>query len=226
MNLDPEFLRELFSALNKGLFVSLQLIIPSALLGIAIGIVVGIVRVYGPKPLRTVADGYVALFRGTPLVAQLFMWYYGLPNLGIMLSASAAAIVGFGMCSGAYHSEYIRGGLLSIKRGQLTAAQALGFSPVATIATIILPQAIRRALPGCGNEIIYLIKYSSLAHLVTCLDLTGEAYGMAARTYEFTAVFLVTGAYYLILVSLATILLARVEQSLSLPGFERKRGPQ
>ena len=86
---------------------------------------------------------YVAVFRGTPLVVQLFVWYYGLPHLGIFFSPVGASIFGFAMCSGAYHSEYIRGGLLSIRQGQLKAAQALGFTPWQAVTNIILPQAFK-----------------------------------------------------------------------------------
>lgn len=224
MTWDTEFWSQLIPALNKGLWVSLAIIVPSTVLGLALGIVVGAVRVFGRGPLQKLGDGFVAVIRGTPLVVQMFMWYYGLPNLGIRFSAMAAAIFGFTLCSGAYHSEYIRGGLLSIKRGQIRAAQALGFTNAATIRTVILPQALRRALPGCGNEIVYLIKYSSLAHLVTCQDLTGQASSVASLTYEYTPVFLLAGAYYLALVSLASWGLGRLEDRLAIPGFEyRKR---
>ncbi|MCK7469967.1 MAG: amino acid ABC transporter permease [Desulfomicrobium escambiense] len=111
------------------------------------------------------------LFRGIPLVVQLFIWYFGLPHIGIYLTPLLASVLGFSLCSGAYHSEYVRGALLSIKQGQMLAAQALGFTKLQMILSIILPQAIRRALPGCGNEIIYLIKYSSLAYMITCIEL-------------------------------------------------------
>jgi polar amino acid transport system permease protein len=148
--------------LNQGLWVSIQLIVPSALLGLLLGIVVGSLRVYGPVAVRMVSEVYVSIFRGTPLVVQLFFWYFALPHIQIMgarlvLSPMVAAILGFTLCSAAYHSEYVRGGLLSIRLGQLKAAQALGMTKIQTILSVVLPQALRRALPGCGNEIIYLL---------------------------------------------------------------------
>ena len=146
----------------------------------------------------------MALFRGIPLVVQLFIWYFGLPYIGIYLSPFTAAVLGFSLCSGAYHSEYIRGALLSIKRGQMLAAQSLGFSKVQMIFSIILPQAIRRALPGCGNEIIYLIKYSSLAYMITCIELTGEGKILASHSFKYTEVFLMIGACYLAMTSVAS----------------------
>ncbi|GAJ22401.1 unnamed protein product, partial [marine sediment metagenome] len=104
-------------------------------------------------------------FRGTPLLIQLFILYFGFPSIGIFFSPFAAAVIGFILCSGAYHSEYIRGAIQSIKTGQMMAAEALGMTRSKAILYIILPQALRRAIPGCSNEIIYLIKYSSLAFM-------------------------------------------------------------
>ena len=106
--------------------------------------VVGACRAFGGGPVKALANGYAALFRGTPLVIQLFILYFGLPNIGIYFKPYTAAVLGFTLCSAAYHSEYVRGGLLSIKRGQILAAQALGFSTLSTLVTIIVPQAFRR----------------------------------------------------------------------------------
>jgi polar amino acid transport system permease protein len=206
-------------ALNEGVVVSIQLIVPSALLGVFFGIVIGTLRVYGTFGLDTAANAYAALFRGTPLVVQLLFLYYGLPNVGIYLEPYGAAVIGFALCSAAYHSEYIRGGLLATRRGQLQAAQALGFSTWQSMLSIIVPQAVRRALPGCGNEIIYLIKYSSLAYIVTCMELTGQGKMIATQTFRFSEVFLAVGVYYLLIVTVATFLLRKLEDRLRIPGF-------
>lgn len=213
------YIDQLIPVLNRGLVMSVKLIIPSGLLGLLLGIVIGSLRTFGHPILRKFANGYAAVFRGTPLLVQLFMLYFGLPNLGIYLDAYTAAVTGFVLCSGAYHSEYIRGGLLSIKKGQLLAAQSMGFSTLKTLSHIILPQALRRALPGCGNEIIYLIKYSSLAYIITCIELTGEGKIIATRTFRYTEVFLVLGCYYLVLVTLASFVLQKLEKRLRIPGF-------
>ena len=210
---------QLIPALNRGLVMSIKLIIPSGLLGLGLGIVIGTLRTFGHPVIRKAANGYAMIFRGTPLLVQLFLLYFGLPNLGIYLDAYTAAVIGFILCSGAYHSEYIRGGLLSIKKGQILAAQSMGFSTFKTMFNIIVPQAVRRALPGCGNEIIYLIKYSSLAYIITCIELTGEGKIIATRTFRYTEVFLVIGFYYLVLVTIATFLLQRIEEKLEIPGF-------
>jgi len=215
--------QEVAPALLRGLWVSLQLIVPSAVCGLVIGILSGILRVYGNLLLKRLAGLYVLFFRGFPLLVQLYLWYFGLPHVGIYLSPFGAAFIGFAFCSGAYHSEYVRGALLSIKRGQLLAAQSLGFSKFQAIASIILPQAVRRALPGSGNELIYLIKYSSLAYMVTCIELTGEGKILASLHYKYTEVFFIVGGVYLMLVSLATWMLNRIEDGISVPGFERPR---
>jgi polar amino acid transport system permease protein len=214
---------EVYPALLKGFWVSLQLIAPSALCGLVIGIMVGVLRIYGNRPVMAAANTFVAIFRGIPLVVQLFIWYFGLPHIGIYLSPFLASVLGFSLCSGAYHSEYIRGALLSIKRGQMLAAQSLGFSKIRMIFSIILPQALRRALPGCGNEIIYLIKYSSLAYMITCIELTGQGKILASNSFKYTEVFLMIGACYLVMTSVASIILGRVEERLRIPGFEHQR---
>ncbi len=220
MNEELAFLLErLIPALNEGALMSVKLIVPSAVLGLALGVVVGSLRAFGGRFLSPLANGYAALFRGTPLVIQLFILYFGLPNIGIYFEPYTAAVLGFMMCSAAYHSEYIRGGLLSIKRGQVLAAQALGFTTVSALVWIVIPQAFRRALPGCGNEIVYLIKYSSLAYVVTCFELTGQAKIVASETFRFSEVFMVVGVYYLTLVTVASWGLRRLEKRLEIPGF-------
>ncbi len=218
MELSP-FYQELFTSLNRGVIMSVALIVPSTVGGVLIGILAGTLRTFGGRVTKAIADGYAAVFRGTPLVVQLFVIYFGLPNLGIYFTPYAAAVTGFTLCSGAYQSEYIRGALLSIKSGQYLGAQALGFTTFQTIFWIIVPQAIRRALHGCGNEIIYLIKYSSLAFIVTCIELTGEGKTIATEYFRFTEVFTIIGIYYLVLVSLAMLVLKKIEKWLYIPGF-------
>lgn len=221
---DAQFLNEaLLPALNRGVLTSMALIVPSAVFGLLFGVLLGVVRVYGGPTARKAAELYTATFRGVPLVVQLMILYFGLPNIGIYFEPYTAAVVGFILCSGAYHSEYIRGALISIRQGQLKAAQALGFTKVQTVLWIVIPQAMRRALPGCGNEMVYLIKYSSLAYVITCIELTGEAKVVAARSFRFTEVFLMVGAYYLFMVSAASWLLHRLEERFHIPGFGRPK---
>ncbi|MGL1933343.1 MAG: amino acid ABC transporter permease [Desulfotalea sp.] len=221
--MDPFYTEQLIPALNKGFITSVMLIVPSAILGLLGGVIIGTLRVFGAKPVRIFCNCYTSFFRGIPLMVQLFIIYYGLPNVGIYFDAYWAAVTGFILCSSAYNSEYIRGALLAIKKGQLDAGAALGMSKVQTIVWIVIPQAFRRALPGCGNEIIYLIKYSSLAYIVSCVELTGEAKALAAETFRFTEAFTVVAIYYLILVTIATFILKKVEEKLAIPGFGVER---
>ena len=222
MNMSPEFWAKMITALNEGLWVSLSLIVPSAIMGFWGGVVLGSVRVFGPKPLRKICNAFVAVLRGVPLLLQLYFLYYALPGWGISFTAYQAAVIGFVLCSAAYQSEYIRGALLSIRSGQIRAAEALGFSRLQMVTTIMIPQAMRRALPGCGNEIIYLIKYSSLAHVVTCVELTGQARQISMRSFDYFEVYITAGAYYLVLTTLAAMLLRWLEHKTAVPGFGAK----
>lgn len=213
------FSQEVLPTLNRGLLLSLALIVPASSLGFICGVALGCVRTFGPRWLRRLGDGYTALLRGIPLAVQLMMIYYALPKLGIYFEPFGAALTSFTLCTAAYQSEYIRGALLSIRQGQVKAAQALGFTTLQTIIWIIIPQAARRALPGCGNEIIYLIKYSSLAYLVTCMELMGQGKALASDTFRFSEVFMAMGLYYLAMVTLATWLLHWLERRFHIPGF-------
>ena len=217
---DPEFVfEELLPALNRGLIVSIALIVPASILGFLGGLAIGCLRGFGTPWMRRLGDCYTAIVRGVPLAVQLMMIYFALPKLSIYFEPYGAALLSFIICSAAYHSEYVRGALLSISQGQIKAAKALGFNTLQTVLWIVAPQAARRALPGCGNEIIYLIKYSSLAYLVTCMELMGEGKVVASDTFRFTEVFIAVGAYYLAMVTLATWLLNWLEKRYRIPGF-------
>ena len=230
----------LVPALDRGLATSVRIIVPSAALGLAIGILVGAGRAAGPRWLARALDLYVSVFRGTPLVVQLMMWYYGLPTFTLILEPIlspmgwppitwrifllrpyAAAVLGFTLCGGAYHSEYIRGALMSIRRGQHLAAASLGMTRLQTFRHVTAPIALRRAVPGCGNEMIYLVKYSSLATLVTMQDLTGQARHVASLYFRHLESYLLVAVYYLALVTVATFLLRRLERLLAIPGLGR-----
>ncbi|MDR1921900.1 MAG: amino acid ABC transporter permease [Candidatus Adiutrix sp.] len=237
---DLAYYQTLWPRLFSGFWLSLSTIIPAALAGLAIGVVVGTVRgAMFPRFLVAPLNAYVSLFRGTALVVQLFVCYYGLPQLAMWLkpffaarglpelwrifylSPYAASVLIFALCSGAYHSEYIRGAILSIKKGQFAAARALGFTQAQTFWNIIVPQAARRAWPGCGNEIVYLIKYSSLAYIVTFKELTGTAMTLANSSFRYAETFFAAGLYYLFMTTLAAWIMRRLEKAYAVPGFGR-----
>ncbi len=203
--------------LNKGLWISVTLIVPSAIIGGILGIIIGVLRVFASPIVAKICTAFTTLIRGIPLTVQLMILYFGLPNIGIYFDPYPAAVLGFILCTGAYQSEYIRGALLSIKQGQIKAGYAIGMTKFQSIFYIIIPQATRRALPGCGNEIIYLIKYSSLAYIITCIELTGEAKILVSRSFMPTEVYFITALYYLALVSIASFILKKVEQKITIP---------
>lgn len=219
--IDLYFIQDvLLPPLIEGVLVTIKLIILSIPSGLILGILIAVGRVYGNKFISSLCAIYTIFFRGTPLLVQLFIIYYALPSIGIFFSPFMAAVTGFILCSGAYHSEYIRGAIQSIKTGQMMAAEALGMSRIKAVLYIILPQALRRAIPGCSNEIIYLIKYSSLAFMVTCVELTGAGKIIATRHFRYTEVFLVVGIIYLLVVSIVTKFLNILEKKLRIPGIE------
>ncbi|HJJ70077.1 MAG TPA: amino acid ABC transporter permease, partial [Methanocorpusculum sp.] len=198
----------LLPALIDGLWVTLQLVALTAPFGFLLGFLIAVCRVYGPKPLQALAKLYVIFFRGCPLLVLLFMLYFGLPSIGIVLGSYLSALFGFILCNSAYNSEYLRGGLQSIKGGQMLAARSLGMTKIQAILHVVIPQAFRRALPGVSNEFIYLIKYSSLAYVVTVIEMTGAAKIIATKYFAYFEAFAAVGIFYLILVSIATIALS------------------
>ena len=208
----------LLPALVDGLWVTLQLVALTAPFGFLLGFLIAVCRVYGPKPLQALAKLYVIFFRGCPLLVLLFLLYFGLPSIGIVLGSYLSALFGFILCNSAYNSEYLRGGLQSIKGGQMLAARSLGMTKIQAIIHVVIPQAFRRALPGVSNEFIYLIKYSSLAYVVTVIEMTGAAKIIATKYFVFFEAFAAVGIFYLILVSVASFALAKLEKKLAIPG--------
>ena len=208
----------LLPALIDGLWVTLQLVALTAPFGFLLGFLIAVCRVYGPKPLQALAKLYVIFFRGCPLLVLLFLLYFGLPSIGIVLGSYLSALFGFILCNSAYNSEYLRGGLQSIKGGQMLAARSLGMTKIQAILHVVIPQAFRRALPGVSNEFIYLIKYSSLAYVVTVIEMTGAAKIIATKYFAYFEAFAAVGIFYLILVSFATIALSKLEKKLAIPG--------
>jgi polar amino acid transport system permease protein len=213
----------LSAPLLNGAMASLGLIACSVPFGLALGFAVAVGWVYGNSAISGICKAYVLLVKGTPLLILLFIIYFCLPSLGLTLSPFAASVTGFIMCNGAYNSEYIRGAILSVRSGQLIAARSLGMGRFQAIVSIVLPQAARRALPGCSNEIVYLIKYSSLAYMLTFIELTGAGKMAAARSFRFTLVFSVVGLVYLAMVTLASFFFMWLEKKFAIPGFETSR---
>jgi len=212
----------LMPALWQGLIITLELVILTAPFGLLLGIGIALGRQYGGRALSSACAGYIIFFKGCPLLLLLFMIYFGLPTIGITLPAFTASVIGFILCNAAYNSEYIRGAIRSIKDGQMTAAQALGMTKAQAIETVILPQALRRAIPGLSNEFIYLIKYSSLAYMITVVELSGAGKLVATKYFMYNESFLAVGIVYLALVTLTTYGVHLLEKRVAIPGMGQK----
>lgn len=190
MNLS--LMMESVPALLQGLWVTLELVIVALLIGFCVALPTALARLYGNPFLRSMAVGYVFFFRGTPLLVQIFLIYYGLSQFEairdsflwpVLRQPYWCALIAFALNTGAYTAEVIRGGIKAVPSGQLEAARACGMTPFTTFFRIVWPQALRHALPAYGNEMILMVKASSLASTVTLLDITGVARNLVAETY-------------------------------------------
>lgn len=162
---------EMFVQFLEAAWVTVQLSVLAFLLAVPLGMLLAIARVYGGLPVRALARAYIELFRGTPVLLQLFVLYYGLSDV-VALGPMQAAILGLGLNYAAYEAEVYRGALLALPRGQSEAARALGMSPAQTLWHVLIPQALRIALPPMTNDFVSLLKDSSLVSVITVIELT------------------------------------------------------
>jgi len=194
--------------LGRGAVVTVELSIVSMLLAIVLGLNLALARLYGPAPVRWAATAYIEVVRGTPLLIQLFLIFYGLPHVGIKLSPMVAAICGMGLNYSAYEAENYRAGIQSIPRTQMEAALALGMTRWQALHHVIVPQAMRLVIPPVTNDFIALFKDSSLVSVITLVELT-KAYGqLASIHYDYLGIGLLTAAMYF-LIGLPFVRLAR-----------------
>lgn len=206
--------------LLHGAFVTIEITLGAIILGCLIGLVIGLGRL---DPRRRVVYGlctaYVSFIRGTPLLVQLFIWFFGLPHFGLNLPAFFCGIVGMGIYSGAYVSEIVRGAIQSIERGQMEAARSLGMPYRMAMREIVVPQAIVRMIPPLGNEFIALIKNSSLVSLLTIADLMHEGQKIISTSYRSLEVYLAIALVYFVLTNLTGLGLRLVERRLRAGGL-------
>nr|WP_240337318.1 amino acid ABC transporter permease [Aeromonas allosaccharophila] len=184
-------------------------------MGILLGLLVALARLYGPTPLVALVRFYVWLIRGTPLLVQLFLIFYGLPSAGIVLDAFTAAVIGFTLNIGAYSSEIIRATLAAIPKGQWEAAYSIGMNWPQVMWRVILPQAARIAVPPLSNTFISLVKDTSLAAAVTVPELFQAAQRLASVTYEPLILYIETAIIYLLFSSVLSTLQDRLERKLT-----------
>jgi polar amino acid transport system permease protein len=206
--------------LLHGAAVTVEVTACALVLGCVMGLLVGIGRL---DPRRRIVYGictaYVTVIRGTPLLVQLFLLFFGLPQFDILLPAFVCGVLGLGVYSGAYVSEIVRGAIQSVDKGQLEAARSIGMSSAQAMRAVILPQAIVRMIPPLGNEFIALIKNSALVSLLTIHDLMHEGQKIISVSYRSLEVYLMIALVYLILTSAAGLFLRRMEQRLRMGGM-------
>ncbi len=218
--LDVFFNKGGMDSVLQGLQNTLIIAVSGLIIGVIIGIIIAMVRVLPKTNLivkffNGLCSFYVALFRGTPMVVQLLVFYYVLlPILGLRLSSVMVSAVVFGMNSGAYVSEIIRAGILSVDSGQMEGGRAIGLSYWSTMRLIIIPQAVKNVLPTIGNEFISLIKETSVVSFVGATDLYVAFNYIGSNSYEFMVPYLVMALIYIVLVLVISLLVRLMERSL------------
>lgn len=205
----------------EGLENTLKIAVIGLLIGIVIGTVIATIRVIPkykllPRILNGFCTFYVGLFRGTPMVVQLLVFYYvALPIMGINLPSVSVAIAVFGLNSGAYISEIMRSGIQSVDYGQTEGGRSVGLSFSTTMMKIVIPQAVKNILPTLGNEFIALIKETSVVSFVGAADLYVAFNYIGSNSYEFMVPYLVMAIIYILIVCIITVLIKLMERSLN-----------
>ena len=217
------FFMQSLPRLLEGLSVTLFLTFLSLTFGFILGVALALGRIYAPKIVSWFCIGYIEVIRGTPLLVQLFILYFGLPSVGIRLTPLLAALIGLSLNSGAYQAEYLRGSIQSIKSGQMVAARSLGMTKMQAIAYVILPQALRTSIPAWSNELIYLLKYTSIAYIIQVVELTAEGKFIAAETFRYLEIFTMIAIIYLLLTVVFTEIIDRIEHKIRIPGLGTKK---
>jgi polar amino acid transport system permease protein len=220
-----EALEVLWSALPRllaGVRVTVELTALFLGVGLVSGFLVAVAQVYGRGPLRWGATVFEQVFRGVPALVLLFLFYFGLTEVGI--SRLAAAVLALGLRSGAYQSQIFRGALLAVPTGQLLAARALGMTGLQTIRHVVLPQAIRLALPGWSNEYAIVLKDTSYVFAIGLVELMREGTYIVARTFGRYSleVYLFVALVYLVLVYGGNLALSLLARRLAIPGQEAR----
>lgn len=200
----------------QGIKVTIPLTIISFLLSMIIALITAIVQVANIKVFKQLARFYVWIIRGTPLLVQLFVIFYGLPSLGIVLDAFPSAILVFSFNTGAYASETIRAAIEAVPKGQMEAGYCVGMNYIQIMRRIILPQALKTAFPPLSNSLIGLLKDTSLAASITIYDMFLASQRIAARTYETFALYLEVAVIYLIFCTVLTKLQMLCEKKLQI----------
>ncbi|EOV9526213.1 amino acid ABC transporter permease [Bacillus cytotoxicus] len=212
MNLDFSAITPSIPYILKGLEVTLKIVAVSALIGFILGTLLALCKIARIRVLNVTADLYTSIFRGTPLVLQLMIIYFGVPQMiGYDIPAFLAAVIAFSLNSGAYMSEVIRAGIQAIDKGQTEAAIALGVPYGKMMRHIILPQALKNILPALVNEFATLTKESAVVTVIGATDLMRRAYIVGGETFKYLEPLLFVGLVYYILVIVLTVVGKAIE---------------
>ena len=200
MNFDMNLVVNSFPLLLIGAGVTIQITVLSTAIGFVIGLVVGVARISHLRPLRLLAEVYVEFCRGTPLLVQIFLFYFALPVItGQRIDPFIAAISACGINSGAYVAEIFRAGIQSVDEGQMEAGRSLGMTWLQTMRYIIVPQAFKRVIPPLGNEFIAMLKDSSLVSVIGFEELTRRGQLIIAKTYGSFEIWMSVAVIYLVM---------------------------
>jgi polar amino acid transport system permease protein len=203
--------------ISQGILVTLKYSIISVIFGLILGTLLALCKISSNNIVRQLANFYTSVFRGTPLLIQISIIYFGLPSLlGVKISIFIGGVIAFSLNSGAYVSEIIRAGILSIDQGQFEASKALSISRYYMYKDIILPQALRNILPSLVNELIDLLKESSLISILGEMDLMHRAQLVAAQTYQYFTPMCIAGMYYYFLIMFLNYLAKILERKLTI----------
>lgn len=205
--------------LVRGFITTIPLTVISFTFAICIAVIAALVQFANIKYLKQIARFYIWIIRGTPLLVQLFVVFYGLPSLGILLNPFPAAVIVFSINEGAYCAETIRAALESIPKGQIEAGLCVGMSYMQTIRRIILPQALKTAFPPLSNSLIAMVKDTSLAANITVVEMFMTTQRIVARTYQPLALYMEVGFIYLIFSTVLTKLQNIGEKKLNASGY-------
>ena len=200
--------------LLPGLTTTVPLTLISFGIGLVLALVTALVQVARIPVLRQLARFYVWVFRGTPLLVQLFVVFYGMPDLGILLDAFPSAVIVFSLNTGAYASETIRATIESVPVGQLEAGYCVGMSYLQVMFRIILPQALRTAFPSLGNTLIGLVKDTSLAAMITVSEMLHATRSIASRNFQYLWLYIEVGVIYLLISTVMNAVQRRLEKKL------------
>ncbi|GAA0739778.1 amino acid ABC transporter permease [Clostridium oceanicum] len=213
--MDTQIMIKTLPILLKGSLMTIELTVSTLIIGSILGIVLALFKLSKIAPVRIFGNFYTWIFRGTPLLLQLFFFYYGLPFIGIELIPFTAAILSLSLNCGAYMAEIIRGGIQSVDKGQFEASKTLGLSYKDTMFKVILPQTFKLIIPPVGNEFIAILKDTSLVSTISMVELMRTAQQMYSTTFKPIEIFMLAGILYLLLTTIFTSAFSIFEKRLA-----------